>query len=479
MPGSWIFGPKFGPFFQNIHGNTPPPKGEAPDYYTQWLTPDVHWTRGHKYRAGVLPTAAGKVIKDQPTQSERVPMFFAAQKAAEAGRHTATNTPAAVQSVDWFATKSLPGLFGVPIDLASFVHGANKVLKDRGHGVLEMNDDGTLKKPMPNLAPRRAGLANRDQTADTSKLARAPDQASHDGMLEHAIESRDPHALGVLGDYYEENGLPGHGLLRAAHEQVAGHSFNVWNPAHGPEQPVRGGGDWASEEGEPASLSQWNPHATEAHPFWTQNGLYLNVLHSGDDPLRQLRYTVHVPDAASFNKVTADLPQPMRDHLLHSIRSGGIRRHNNIPSPVRLARTDAPSYTYVGGHVPQGMAALGFWTGGAEKSSVVTVPPKVDPAAMAQALAARNKQKTALWFTPGAGADALHVLSVQAPPKDVHRGLVKHGVSEMTIIPNRGGSWVHVVDQGGALADSVKAYAAEARAKLESTPGTAGYAKIQ
>lgn len=159
-------------------------------------------------------------------------------------------------------------------------------------------------------------------------------------------------------------------------------------------------------------------------------------------------------------------------------RADGLRRSvaRAYPTPTRLAR--APdAITYVGGSTPTGQRAIGFWSGGREPSSVVSIPAQhVDRAAVE--LAKRNGQKSALWFTPGAGNDILHVLSVADKPGIVARALTRHGINEFTLIPSAGRTVVHIVDAGGQRASAVRAYAAESGAQYSAQPGTSRFVTL-
>ena len=144
-------------------------------------------------------------------------------------------------------------------------------------------------------------------------------------------------------------------------------------------------------------------------------------------------------------------------------------------APVRLARE---AVTYVGGTVPGGQRALGAWEGGTERASVVKLPAE-HAAGLSVSLAQRNRQKSAIWFTPGHGTDLLHVLTVPGRPADVRKRLNSHGVSYMTLVPGSNGTTVHVVDTGGELAGPVKAFAAEQNVQYQPQAGTAGYAQVK
>lgn len=146
---------------------------------------------------------------------------------------------------------------------------------------------------------------------------------------------------------------------------------------------------------------------------------------------------------------------------------------NRESKPVKLARPGG-ALTWVGGpRVPGAQRAQGFWSDGVEESNVVPLPA-AQADKLAVALAQRNRQKSALWFTPGNGPDTLHVVSFGGGyPRSLARIFQKHGVTEFTVTQNPVA--VHVVDQGGRNAGAVKAAAAEAGGAYEARPGTAGF----
>jgi len=146
---------------------------------------------------------------------------------------------------------------------------------------------------------------------------------------------------------------------------------------------------------------------------------------------------------------------------------------NRESKPVKLARP-GDALTWVGGpRVPGAQRAQGFWSDGVEESNVVPLPA-AQADKLAVALAQRNRQKSALWFTPGNGPDTLHVVSFGGGyPRSLARIFQKHGVTEFTVTQNPVA--VHVVDQGGRNAGAVKAAAAEAGGAYEARPGTAGF----
>lgn len=348
VPGSWLFGPKFGPFFQNIHGNTPVPTGEAPDYYTRWDTQDVHRTRGHKYRTGETKLDKDGAIKnEQPGEGDRLPMFFA----ATAARDEATPTESAVQSVDWKATKSLPSLFGVPVGHKDFVHGANEILRRAGKDHLLMHEDGTLVKPVLDRAPRKPGLSQRADL-DTSKLSRrqrlefaadlyyhlklmrAPDPTTHDALLRAARDSHDPTALGVLADHLEESEMPGAQAARKSMHYGLGANhvgFPTWQEP-GWRAPmnhmvpetffpaITEAGTVAPPEAVPLGQMEVRFRAhytTKFGPPTTPVGT-LVFTHAQTSPAflgGHLQYEVPVTSMEQVHEVTGDLPEAQRDAL--------------------------------------------------------------------------------------------------------------------------------------------------------------------
>ncbi len=320
------------------------------------------------------------------------------------------------------------------------------------------------------------------ETPKKTKLARAPDPLTHEALISEAIRTKDPIALGVLADHVDETGLPGSSLLRMAQRQGLAHGSTLIPSGYRSEPPHSVGhgistGDWVGENGA-ASQNEYVPHSLEAYPMLGWHGLGLTVAHTGasQGEAHRLIYPVRIHNKAEYAEAISTLPEAMQAALKASIQAVARERFRNTRRrPWRFGRE---ALTWVGGSVPGGRPAVGAWTGGTERSSVVRLPGE-KAQALAIALAQRNKQKSALWFTPGEGPDQLHVLHVQDRPASVRKGLNAHGVSYMTLIPEAGGTTVHVVDTGGQLAGPVKAFAAQSRARLESTPGTAGYQQLR
>lgn len=153
VPGSWLFGPKFGPFLQNIHANTPVPKGQAADYFTGWDTQDVWRVRGHGSRSGGDPEQGAPRERERKTLWESIKK--AAANAVEGGRHGAT--VAGEQAIDWLATKHLLDLFGLPGTKADYTHGAKAILNKAGHTHLDFTTSGELT-PVAKTAAKEKPL---------------------------------------------------------------------------------------------------------------------------------------------------------------------------------------------------------------------------------------------------------------------------------------------------------------------------------
>lgn len=313
-----------------------------------------------------------------------------------------------------------------------------------------------LDRLMDALAPSAAG---------PKRLARAPDPLTHDALLRSAMETRDPTALGILGDFLEEQGLPGAQIARAAMHAGVGHGS--LDTAESLVPYSSGGHHWIQENGGNSALT-WKPDAVEVLPMHTryrdagrpaQAGLF--VSHSGTrkpgDLADTLHYHIPVHSLAELSHLTSDLPPAQRAEIHRQLEP-----HLPPEAPAKLARV----LTYVGGPpVPGGKRAIGVWDGGAEASSLASVDSVED----ANALAVFNKQKSAISFVPGPGADALHVFHVKGGPQEAKKVLRSHGVSYATLIPSSAGTTVHVVDQGNQFSGVLPG---------KSVPGTAVYKNL-
>lgn len=128
--------------------------------------------------------------------------------------------------------------------------------------------------------------------------------------------------------------------------------------------------------------------------------------------------------------------------------------------PTKLAR-GAPVITFVGGpQIPGAIPAVGVWPHGAERSNVLTVADATE----AEQVARGNQQHTAIWFQPGPGEDALHILPASADPR---AQLSAHGVSYATVTKDR----VYVVDQGGQFVGVLGGRTLRGRATFKELDG--------
>lgn len=317
------------------------------------------------------------------------------------------------------------------------------------------------------LSPEALIAALVPEAKKPTKLMRAPDANTHDALLRTAVDTRDPTALGVLADFLQETGMPGHGLLRAAMryqigaDRIGHHS--VWNQpgwrAPVAYEAIQWPAETFLENGAPfvepgpvpvghSTVSFVPHHLDKNNTRWKVGTIRSIHAPTNPHPGPHLGITVPVVSMEQVDSAIADLPDAqraaVREHAARWLPSKN--EHIDHPSvyhdtPSRLARV----ISYVGGdHVPGAQRAIGVWDGGAEPSNVVETD-----ADRAAALAAQNRQKSALWFEPGPGDDSLHVFTHPGAPAEARAMLNKHGVTYATLVPGPRGTQVHVVDPGG------------------------------
>lgn len=124
VPGSFFMGPKFGPFFLNLHANEPDTKHE----YGRYLTPDMWFARYWFHVADDMFNRRGK-IKEQPgSTGNRRKMWRAVRRAAD----IAGTTVADLQANLWYYRQHLDRLFGADAESQSYADAAKKVLENNG-----------------------------------------------------------------------------------------------------------------------------------------------------------------------------------------------------------------------------------------------------------------------------------------------------------------------------------------------------------
>lgn len=124
LPGSFAFGPKFGPFLLNLHTGTMPELGK-------YLTPDLWWSRTWNRFLGSLVSGAGKIREAPKSDKERRAMYDAAKKAAAATitPQGDTLTVAELQAVLWYHEQRMMRHLGVKADSFSCSDGARAIEK--------------------------------------------------------------------------------------------------------------------------------------------------------------------------------------------------------------------------------------------------------------------------------------------------------------------------------------------------------------
>lgn len=104
IPGAFVLGPKFGPFFLNLHMNDPVTREARGGY----LTADKWWTRLWNRYAGRLMGKSGKINESPAGQKERRLMLAAARRAAKKIGQPVAN----LQADLWYYEQQLWRMFG-------------------------------------------------------------------------------------------------------------------------------------------------------------------------------------------------------------------------------------------------------------------------------------------------------------------------------------------------------------------------------
>lgn len=118
LPGAFILGPKFGPFFMNLNG-----KGKH-------LTADLWFARTWNRYLGSLFSAPGKQVKAPTSTTERRQMFHVAKKAAD---KLGLRSVSELQAVLWYYEQNLWRWFGSNTPSQTYRDGINEALKQHGH----------------------------------------------------------------------------------------------------------------------------------------------------------------------------------------------------------------------------------------------------------------------------------------------------------------------------------------------------------
>ncbi len=140
-PGSYIFGPKLGAFYQNLTGNL------------NHLTADMWWSRTWGRLVGrMFSHAKGKMtLKKSPQENEREVMDRSARVAAK----SLNMTVADFQAVLWYYEKALYEKMGAPAERVSYEKGIEHVLNQAGLG---KEEDLPLFRPNASQGQPASGL---------------------------------------------------------------------------------------------------------------------------------------------------------------------------------------------------------------------------------------------------------------------------------------------------------------------------------
>lgn len=129
LPGSFIFGEKFGPFLLNLHGND---RSRAAEY-GKYLTTDLWWTRTwNRYLGSLFKAVNGghEQVRAPTKPKERRFMWEVAKGAAT---RLGLKSVAELQATLWYYEQNLWRWFGSKTPSQSYADGINEALKEHGH----------------------------------------------------------------------------------------------------------------------------------------------------------------------------------------------------------------------------------------------------------------------------------------------------------------------------------------------------------
>lgn len=330
VPGSFMFGPKFGPFMLNLHMNSP----ETREPFGKHLTADKWWTRlWNRYTNRLLDIGRrkpqAKDINEAPAgMTERKAMADAARTAAKAA---GVGSVAELQADLWYYEQALWRMFGgEKMDSYDFAHAADLVKQRHEEG--------------PQRLARRIGPPPPEGSDTEHDLLLRAHHAEHEETGENG-------ALAGLSDYLEENNRPGAHLARKGLAEanwtpwVGGRDWQSvprdWmelSGQHSNTQPGLMGNDAIDLEG-PMTEERKRERERGKTPVFSRPGnlyvqpfiaahavqdipAYLSVTHVGDTMglhhetgQAWTRYHVPVRSKAHLAEMTSDLPEAMRAEI--------------------------------------------------------------------------------------------------------------------------------------------------------------------
>lgn len=331
IPGAFILGPKFGPFFLNLHMNDPATREARGDY----LTADKWWTRLWNRYAGRLMGKGGKINESPAGSKERQLMLRAARSAARK-----VGIPVAALQADlWYYEQQLWRMFG-------------------GEG-MQSYDFADAAKRLPDKLKRGGKPIKLSTYSQLIRQHHAQHEANGEdsalyGLADHLMETDRPGAQIALA-----------GAKHAFNPHVGGHEWQVV-PRDWMEYSSYNGGprlhsllDSAIDLNGPIIAARW---AMEKTPTFSKPGnMYvipriasndmtkqvaparLEVVHNGEpEPEHEqgqawTRYNVPVFSKAHLAQMTGDLPEPMRAEIHRRLEPHLPETHEGA---VKLSRPE-------------------------------------------------------------------------------------------------------------------------------------------
>ena len=132
VPGSFIFGEKLGPFFQNINGRH------------EYLTKDIWFARSWNRVMGTLVNPDGSIIADPRNPKERKIMDAAVKEVADVLNLRVDQ----LQAVWWYYEQLLYRALGARSPSDNFADAATKVIQERN---IILKREGKKEIPLPRI----------------------------------------------------------------------------------------------------------------------------------------------------------------------------------------------------------------------------------------------------------------------------------------------------------------------------------------
>lgn len=513
IPGTFILGPKFGPFALNLHMNTSDPQKRA--YFGDYLTADKWFSRTANRHSGTLKP--GKDIREAPSAKERKVWANAVRLAAQ----RLNITPAELQADLWYHEQSLWRLLGgTGMESYDYAMAAKHAFGPKSEGHLALSRSGRVARALGDLGRRRARVgaltplptlvSALTQAIRTARASEGPqklslwDRDTHNALVRaHGEAPEEATPLDALADLQQERGESGVHLLHAAAK---------WRREGGPValayhfhwQPLHGGRVLLYHKDTPSTVPDVshaiNPYIPGDIPeelIGSAPPVALHVRHfaTGVSPDSRLTdYAVPVYSRKHLRELLSDIPRAHARTLARAVapylpvdRPQHLARPGEEPKRLVFAshytgsgldhagayrEAANPTYAAIQAQaralpgVQHVQPAYGVWTTGAEPCIVAHLGPDGDVERVAATLGLAHNQLMTLGFDGSKpGTDVLESFHTsESDPATIAAVLARMGIDQSTVTPSpHGGHTVYVVNKSSSEARAILGGSAPSR----------------